>query len=219
MKQYRCIFLFLFLVSCKTFLAQSEFSLRGYLLLDSTSGDLDKDKLPELVVAYTLEETGDALPPKPERLVHVYKKQNGQWILWLQSAEALLHKEDGGITGDPYSAIYIKSGVLYIEHFGGSSWKWHTIDTYKFYRHQFRLIGTFSYYGKCCEYWVSTDFNLISGKINYAKSCDYGENYESEKCANQKETHSRKGIFITFENRREKKYEITLPKYKEVLYL
>jgi len=34
--------------------------------------------------------------------------------------------------GDPYVSIVIKKGYFSIEHYGGSSWRWQRIITYKY---------------------------------------------------------------------------------------
>lgn len=219
MKNNRIIFILLLITIHKILPAQPAPFIKGYAILDSTSGDLDKDDIPELVIAFTPDDSNDSLHVTPKRLLYVYKKQNRKWLLWQQSTEALLGEEEGGMMGDPYSGIYIKNGVLYIEHFGGSNWKWRTTDKYKLFNNQFRLIGVFSYYGKQCEHWASFDFNLLSGKINYRKNCEHCKDQESDECINQKETFYYKGIRINFATRRHKAYSIVSPRHKDILSL
>jgi len=38
----------------------------------------------------------------------------------------------GGVFGDSYAGITIKNGFFSVEHFGGSSWRWTRIITFKY---------------------------------------------------------------------------------------
>ena len=67
--------------------------------------------------------------------------------------------------GDPFEGIEIKNGILIINHWGGSSWKWSLSDKYRFQNNQFQLIGHTSNCGKPCEYWMNCDFNISTGKV------------------------------------------------------
>jgi hypothetical protein len=39
----------------------------------------------------------------------------------------------GGVFGDPYEGLAIKNGYFSVEHYGGSSWRWTRIITFKYH--------------------------------------------------------------------------------------
>ncbi len=87
----------------------------------------------------------------------------------------MLRSEEGDMMGDPFEGIAIESGILKIHHFGGSSWKWRETHKYRFQNGDFFLIGRTSVYGKPCEYFTKSDFNLSTGRVSYEKQyeeCD-----------------------------------------------
>ena len=49
-----------------------------------------------------------------------------------QNDTTVLCYDCGGAMGDPYTGITIKNGYFSVEHYGGSSWRWTTIITYKY---------------------------------------------------------------------------------------
>jgi len=116
--------------------------------------------------------------------------------------------------GDPLDLMEIKDGILNISFFGGSSWKWSYTDKYRFQNNHFELIGYTHTYFKLCEYWETSDYNLVTGKLVVKK--------EYEKCENQKqffyksenETFNKKIDAITLNNRNQKEIIFESPKYK-----
>ncbi|MGL4630589.1 MAG: hypothetical protein ACRCVT_05210, partial [Leadbetterella sp.] len=117
-------FLVILLCGFDKVLAQNLSIPVNYTIVDSVKGDLDKDKIEELVVAYNTqtEKVGDS-ESIPRELV-IYKKSKNRWVVWKKSNQALLGSRDGGMMGDPFEGIEIRNGGLQIFHFGGSSWKW-----------------------------------------------------------------------------------------------
>lgn len=192
----------------------------GYSIVDSTQGDLDKDKINELVIVYdTKEENEDALESIPRVLI-IYKKGNNEWFVWKKSEDALYGSRDGGMMGDPFGAIEIKEGLLLINQNGGSSWKWGHTDKYRYQDGAFCLIGYSSTYGKNCEYWTTVDFNLLTGKMVVEKAYESCENDDEPKIyKRENETFYKKGLMIMLEKRREKEVLISTPKYKHEIYI
>lgn len=190
----------------------------NYTIKDSISGDLDKDGINELVVAYNTEKEKEEFESVPRELV-IYKNQNGKWIVWKKSKQALYGSRQGGMMGDPFGSIYIDNSILNIHQNGGSSWKWGHTDKYRYQNGAFILIGYSSSYGKPCEYWEVVDFNLSTGKLIVKKeyeSCE-GENQEIYK--KEIETFYKKGLVITLEKRSDKEIKILSPKYKHEIYV
>ncbi|WP_336513826.1 hypothetical protein [Pollutibacter soli] len=188
-----------------------------YSVVDTVSGDLDKDGIKELVVAYNTDKTSEDSEGVIRDLI-IYKKEKDKWISWKQSLQALLGSRDGGMMGDPYEMMEIKNGILMISHAGGSSWKWGHTDKYRFQNDEFYLIGFSNNYGKPCEYWEDVDFNLSTGWLVIKKEyedCDKGQEiYKTEN-----ESFLKKGLIITLQNRHDKKVKLVSPKYKHEIYL
>jgi hypothetical protein len=148
------------------------------LILGEAQGDLNKDGVEEKVVVYTTDDEGDF--GKVRHLV-VYKQENGKWVEWVLSDKAVLGSEGGGMMGDPFTSVTIEKGIIHIEHFGGSSWKWTEVDKYRFQEGDFYLIGHSSNYGKPCEYWDFYDYNLSTGDCVFEhEKDDCGDGFADE---------------------------------------
>jgi hypothetical protein len=192
----------------------------NHTILDTVSGDLDKDSIKELVVAYTIGVANDSLAEEGlPRLLVIYKRENTNWKVWKTSDQVLNKSNEGGMMGDPYGEMEIKKGVLWITHYGGSSWKWGFTDKYRFQKGDFYLIGYSSTNGKPCEYWEEADFNLSTGKLTVKKEYEECEDEGKESQATEMETILKKGIKITLQKRHEKALKITTPKYHFDIYL
>lgn len=189
----------------------------NYSIVNSVLGDLDKDSIEELVVAYNI-------GPKNEidgvsRELVIYKFKNNEWKEWKRSSQALYGSRDGGMMGDPFGEIEIKNGILLISQNGGSSWKWGFTDKYRFQNGEFYLIGYSSIEGKPCVYWKDFDFNLSTGKIIVKKDYEECETGEQEIYKRENETLFEKGLKITIQNRQEREIKITTPKYRHDIYI
>ncbi len=208
------------LITSQTMCGQSIPIPKKYSIVGSVKGDLTKDGIDELVVAYNTEkEKEDTFESVPRELI-IYKKENNEWAVWKKSMKALYGSRDGGMMGDPFGDLEIKKGLLLVSQNGGSSWKWGHTDMYRYQNNEFYLIGYSSNYGKPCEYWTDVDFNLSTGKMIVKKeyeSCDNGDEQEIYKREN--ETLYKKGLKITLEKRNEKEIKIVTPKYKHEIYV
>lgn len=216
MKKIFCILILL--VTVVDFTYGQEIPIpENYSIVDFVSGDLDKDSVAELVVAYNTgpENENDGVP----RELIIYKLENNKWIEWKKSDQALYGSKDGGMMGDPYGEMEIKNGILYISQNGGSSWKWGFTDKYRFQDEEFYLIGYSSIGGKLCEYWKEVDFNLSTGKMIVKKEFEECESGEQEIYKRESETIFEKGLRITIQKRQECEIKITTPKYGHEIYI
>ena len=189
----------------------------NYSIVDTVSGDLDKDSIAELVVAYNKgpENETDGVP----RELIIYKLKNNNWIEWKKSDQALYGSRDGGMMGDPYDEMEIKNGILHISQNGGSSWKWGVTDKYRFQDGEFYLIGYSSIAGKPCEYWREVDFNLSTGKMIVKKEFEECETDEQEIYKRENETLFERGLKVTIQKRQEREIKLTTPKYGHEIYI
>ncbi|HTL09229.1 MAG TPA: hypothetical protein VL307_13260 [Chitinophagaceae bacterium] len=111
----------------------------NYLLLDSASGDLDKDSLPDLVLVLKVNNEAEA-PDTTRPLLLLRKNKAGLYALIARNDSVVLCLGCGGAMGDPYQGITIKNGYFSIEHYGGSSWRWSRIITFRYDSNSKRFI-------------------------------------------------------------------------------
>jgi hypothetical protein len=204
---------FLLLIFFGTFcFAQKKFQPKNSTIIETVEGDLDGDKILEKVIVYDI--TSENL-----REIQILKKINNKWTILEKSRNAILGNEDGGMMGDPFLSCRINKGILIIEHYGGSSWKWGFVDKYRFQNGHFELIGHSSEGGRPGDFWSTTDFNLSTGKIVYKKEVENSSIPENGKSEN--ETFIKKGIKINLQNKNtsDSKFRFKLPNTKKKIYL
>lgn len=124
---------FIFLVLFYNAQAQGlkTFIPKGYTLLDSTSGDLNKDGIKDLIVVLknNLEETN---PDTTRPLLILHGTKTKGYTLAAKNTHVVLCKNCGGIFGDPYERLVVKNNFFSVEHYGGSNWRWTRIITFKY---------------------------------------------------------------------------------------
>lgn len=116
---------------------------KGFDTLATTSGDLNKDGLADLaLVLRSIAEdsvVGDA--EVPDRILLILFKEADGYRLAGRSDKAIMCKQCGGIFGDPFAGITIAKGVLVIDHYGGSNWRWSYTHRFRYQQGDFYLIG------------------------------------------------------------------------------
>ena len=207
--------LFLTLIGIQTMSGENLPIPKNYSIVDTVKGDLNKDGIDELVIAYnTQKEKEDAFE------IGIYDAQ----LRELKDQRVQGHdgsgSRDGGMMGDPFGEIEIINGILLVSQNGGSSWKWGHTDKYRYQDGEFYLIGYSSNYGRPCDYWTDVDFNLLTGKMIIKKEYESCENGDEQKIyKREKETVKKKGLIITMEKRNEKEIKIVTPKYRDEIYI
>lgn len=131
LKQF-CFLLF-WGISCLSF-GQSDlkaFIPAGYTILDSTSGDLNKDGYTDMVLILKNEkESTQNDLARPLFILHGTKSK--KYILFSSNNKVVFCASCGGVFGDPYSRLVVKSNFFSVEHYGGSNWRWTRIITFKY---------------------------------------------------------------------------------------
>jgi len=187
-------------------------------MLEQVLGDLDGDGINEEVIVWNTSEVTDF---GNVREIQIGKLNDGAFEAWISSNQAILKSGEGGMMGDPFVGVKIENGILLIEHFGGSRWRWSYTDKYRYQNGEMVLIGHTSKSGAHCEYWENFDFNLSTGQINYWKEklpCDDASEVETGEVV-EKETFFEKGVKRTLQNRKANEFKITSPKLEATLYL
>lgn len=114
--------------------------------LGTAIGDLNKDGMPDLAVAIYDKAEADSMD-NPRLLLVLFKTAEG-YMLAGRSEQILLCKGCGGMFGDPFAGIEIKKGVLGVDHYGGSAWRWSNTLSFRYQNNGFYLIGKRDY-----SYW------------------------------------------------------------------
>ena len=215
------LFLLTFLLSSVIVFGQKVPLPQNYTIVDTVFGDLDKDGIKELVAAYNTRKIDVDSYDSVTRELIIYKRENGNWIIWKKSSQALYGSRDGGMMGDPFEELVIDKGILEISQNGGSSWKWGHTDKYRYQNDEFRLIGYTSNAGKPCEDWETVDFNLLTGKMIVEKAYEQCDEQDDNPniYRQENETMYVKGLKITLQNRSTKEVKIVTPKYKHEIYV
>lgn len=108
----------------------------GYELTAWASGDLNRDAFEDAVLIATklgeseVADGDDELEPRP--LLLLLGQADGSLKLAARNDHVALCDMCGGVFGDPLEGIAIKNGYFSIEHYGGSSWRWTRIITFKY---------------------------------------------------------------------------------------
>lgn len=114
----------------------SIFLPENYTVLDSISGNLNLDNYNDMILVLKKnneEKTSDVIDnPEKRPLFILIGEPNNHYKLIEKNYNSVYCIDCGGMMGDPYVRIVIKQGYFSVEHYGGSSWRWKRIITYKY---------------------------------------------------------------------------------------
>ena len=114
----------------------SGFIPEGYTALDTASGDLNLDQYPDMILVLKKngEDTTSDVTEHPEKrpLLILTGQADNTYTLSARNDNTVYCIDCGGMLGDPFMDIVIKNGYFSIEHYGGSSWQWTRIITFKY---------------------------------------------------------------------------------------
>jgi hypothetical protein len=104
----------------------------GWVLLDTMSGDLNRDAYTDLlmVLKRPYEDTGYDELPRP-LLIWTGSASSGLQLA-ARNDDVVLCEDCGGVWGDPYEGLAIRNGYFSVEHYGGSAWRWTRIITFRY---------------------------------------------------------------------------------------
>lgn len=146
---------------------QSEPNNGQGMVIQDTTGDLDKDGVPErleLVNGAYRKDTGAV------REIRIYKKSNNAWVLWHKSIGAVLSEGESYPGEDPFSGLHIERGCIVVEHgFGAHGTGGLYIHRFRYQHNDWYLIGvTHTNATPCNESYDELekyDFNLSTKSL------------------------------------------------------
>lgn len=135
---------------------------KNWKIIDSASGDLNKDKLVDvaLIIEYKDSISESRAYGKyeielikeiqqPRILVVLFKNKSGGYKLAVQNNDFILRSEEGGKIGDPLKDLYIKDHKLTIAFEGGSQWRWKLNYAFEYQQKEWNLVTANNiYYNK-----------------------------------------------------------------------
>jgi len=108
----------------------------GYTVLAAQKGDLNRDATPDwLVVLHRPDEqkTSDVIDHPTKRPLLLFVGGPGNtYTLAARSDNAVYCVDCGGMMGDPFSGLAVKSGYFTVEHYGGSAQRWTRFITFRY---------------------------------------------------------------------------------------
>lgn len=114
----------------------SQFVLEGYTALDTVTGNLNLDAFTDMIMVLKKngEDTTSDVTEHPEKrpLLILLGQPDKSLKQAARNDNAVYCIDCGGAMGDPFMGVVIKNGYFSVEHYGGSSWRWERIITFKY---------------------------------------------------------------------------------------
>ncbi len=149
----------------KTGAAISNFVPKNYKVLQTATGDLNKDGRPDVAVVMENKE-------KHRILFLLFANENKTYTLKAQNEKIIMHADEGGMLGDPFGvgSLDITKNVLTISFEGGGSGRWNLSYKFRFKNNDFQLIGATSTNTSPQSEDIETyDFNFSTQKMQHTK--------------------------------------------------
>src|SRR5687768_14233802 len=109
------------------------FILPGHVILDTASGDMNGDKLRDLVlVQRSVQEDREDYEDRLRPAMVLFGQRDGKYRLVARNDSIVYGRHDGGMMGDPWSGITITKANFSLQFYGGSGWRWSWIVTFKY---------------------------------------------------------------------------------------
>lgn len=113
--------------------ALAAFVPKGYGILDSAVGDLNRDAWADKILVLKKDgEDTTTLIDLDRPLLLLLGRPDHRYTLAARNDRVVLRRNEGGVYGDPYAGLTIKRGFFSVEHYGGSSHRWSRIATFNY---------------------------------------------------------------------------------------
>ena len=119
------------------------FAPKGWEIDAVEKGDLNGDKIDDAAIVMTKPEVmeNDTLKESSKRFLVLVFGDGSQFKRTAFSDEAALDKDEGGAMGDPFQDLKIEKGIVTINYYGGSAWRWGVTERYRWQQNRWMLIG------------------------------------------------------------------------------
>ena len=174
---------------------------QGWRIINKAEGDLNGDNLSD--IALVAEDQNNATKNDldycdnneercscfdkncPRDLLILFKQEDGSYDLSEKSDKAILLSKEGGVFGDPLDNISIDNGILTINFYGGSSWRWSKVYKFRYQDDGWYLIGKTEHrFHTGCLYQVfeNNDYNYSTGYVQKTTGDGLEDGYENFVC-------------------------------------
>ena len=166
----------------------SDFVPSGWSILKTASVKFNNDTLTDYVMVLNHNNEDDM--PNTNRILLIVYRTNEGYSRSCVSYEAVMCKDCGGVFGDPFEGIEIKKNVLWVYHYGGSSWRWSYTHKFRYQNGDWLLIGKTVHHYHNVENCESVDEFVGDYKDENLVTGDVMEKIIDEKC-NKKESKAK----------------------------
>lgn len=165
----------------------SDFIPDGWMLRDSVSGDLNKDKHKDMVIVLQHKDSitlisqdgsfADTVRTQPRILLILFRDTMNNKFVLIEQSNSFILNHDNPMMDDPYQSVKISKGILEIDFqlfYNMGSWIT-TTTSYKF-RYQnndFELIGADNnMFNRASMNYEDYSYNFLTKKWSYTKGED-----------------------------------------------
>lgn len=154
-----------------------DFVPAGWFILKQANGDLNQDGNADVALILASEKEKSIKPSEiaPDRYLLILFQNTQGYELSVSSLDVVLHKDDGGVWGDPLDNLQIKKGAVVLSFYGGSRDRWGEIYRFRFQNGDWYIIGrtTFAHDSMSKEA-KETDINYSTGVKVISVTTDSG---------------------------------------------
>lgn len=111
-----------------------KFIPKGYALIDTALGDINLDKLPDIILVLKTigEDTAFDATEYKRPLLLLLSSADRTYILASRNDNVIYCYRCGGAFCDPYNGVKIKKGFFTVNHFGGTNDRWSNEVIFKY---------------------------------------------------------------------------------------
>lgn len=103
---------------------------KGYDVLDSATGDLDRDGRDDAILVLRKADEADIEEETPRPLLVLLRQSDGRLKEAGRTDRLVYCYRCGGMMGDPYQDVEAGNGAFTVSHYGGSAWRWSAAYTF-----------------------------------------------------------------------------------------
>jgi hypothetical protein len=112
--------------------AMVKYTPEGWVIMDTMTGDLNRDAFTDLLIVLQRENESES-DSDFVRPILIFTGNTGGGLDFRERNDSVtLCYRCGGVYGDPYDGLAIKNGYFSVQHYGGSSWRWTKIITFRY---------------------------------------------------------------------------------------